>query len=318
MQSPAESRDESRTMIRNLQSRLAQAEKERDHNARILASLPGSPSVLDLANAARFQMERADKAERERGEAEGRWAVLASRIAAITLLVEPAPEGGTVVDVVRSVVEAAGRFIVAHDGFDGDTDTRPDSLERYERWRDSIQVLRAALTHAPAPSDSCSGAGGTAPSGGTSKAPSGDSVRLGEERHHTPAKSAASLVTALSARFVQALADSEPSGEASEGMEKLRGTCAESLFVVEGDVLRDRVEWLLENAIADGEIHLTPTPAPLGGAEGGLERAVVEAAVDYMTPRPGTVEIGGAGLDRLFRLRDAVRALAAHRAARTA
>lgn len=39
--------------------------KERDLLKRVLASLPGSPSVVDLADAASFQMRRAEKAERD-------------------------------------------------------------------------------------------------------------------------------------------------------------------------------------------------------------------------------------------------------------
>jgi hypothetical protein len=68
-------------------------------------------------------------------------------------------------------------------------------------------------------------------------------------------------VATVAERAVQHLADSEPSADAIEGMERLKGTPQESMFVVGGNELQAAIECVLSDSIYDGEI-IVQNPEP--------------------------------------------------------
>ena len=69
------------------------------------------------------------------------------------------------------------------------------------------------------------------------------------------------LARDLAAEIVQSLSDSEPTGRSMEGMDKLRGTPLESMFVLDGDDIRSVAERIISNAIFDK--RLIPAPVTL-------------------------------------------------------
>jgi len=84
---------------------------------------------------------------------------------------------------------------------------------------------------------------------------------------------------------VQRLADSEPTDDSIEGMERLRGTPQESMFVVSGEELTRVIETTIEDAIYDHQAAPTDTPEGITEAQ-DLLNLIRLAAMDGYNEKP--------------------------------
>lgn len=84
----------------------------------------------------------------------------------------------------------------------------------------------------------------------------------------------------LAADAVQRLADSEPTDDSIEGMERLRGTPQESMFVVDAAELQRVIECTLEDAIYDSQLPPPPPPPSETKLSEAIDRLITQAFYD--------------------------------------